>query len=220
MTTSSAFVRASRTAPVPSACAASATAPATDAIRAAVSSATASCFTGSPPWDDDPGHGAPVSGLTVGGEDQDSGRRPVCASSRFVRIVATAPRASTRARRSFPDGSQRCGATWRQPNRKEPPMQTDTINPATILVLANETVEADELLDVIERSAGGEANVLVVAPALNSRLRHWASDEDTARDLAKDRLQRSVEHLHGAGVDATGMIGDADPLQALRDALA
>src|SRR4029078_9458562 len=78
---------------VRSACAASATAPATDAIRAAVSSATASCFTGSPPRDDDPGHGAPVSGLTVGGEDQDSGRRPVCASSRFVRIVATAPRA-------------------------------------------------------------------------------------------------------------------------------
>ncbi len=27
-------------------------------------------------------------------------------------------------------------------------------------------------------------NVLVVAPALNSRLRHWTSDEDTARDLA------------------------------------
>ena len=43
-------------------------------------------------------------------------------------------------------------------------MHTDTINPATILVLANETAEADELLDVIERSAGGEANVLVVAP--------------------------------------------------------
>ena len=73
---------------------------------------------------------------------------------------------------------------------------------------------------MIERSAGGEANVLVVAPALNSRLRHWTSDEDAARDLAKERLQRSVEHLHAAGVDATGMIGDADPLQALRDALA
>jgi nucleotide-binding universal stress UspA family protein len=99
-------------------------------------------------------------------------------------------------------------------------MQTDTINPATILVLANETAEADTVLDVIERSAGADANVLVVAPALNSRLRHWASDEDAARDLAKERLQRSVEQLHAAGVDATGMIGDADPLQALRDALA
>ena len=93
-----------------------------------------------------------------------------------------------------------CGATWRQPNREGSLRCRPTpINPATILVLANETAEADELLDVIERSAGGEANVLVVAPALNSRLRHWASDEDAARDLAKERLQRSVEHLHARG---------------------
>src|SRR5262249_20179169 len=76
------------------------------------------------------------------------------------------------------------------------------------------------LLEVVERSAGRDANVLVVAPALNSRLRHWTSDDDGARGRAKERLQRSVERLHGAGVDATGMIGDADPLQALRDALA
>jgi nucleotide-binding universal stress UspA family protein len=99
-------------------------------------------------------------------------------------------------------------------------MQIDTINPAAILVLANETADADALRDVIERSAGNEANVLVVAPALNSRLRRWTSDEDGARDRSKERLQRSVEQLHDAGVDATGTIGDADPLQALRDALA
>jgi nucleotide-binding universal stress UspA family protein len=99
-------------------------------------------------------------------------------------------------------------------------MHTDTINPSTILVLANETADADALLEVVERSADGDANVLVVAPALNSRLRHWTSDEDGARGRAKERLQRSVERLHDAGVDATGMIGDADPLQALRDALA
>jgi hypothetical protein len=95
-----------------------------------------------------------------------------------------------------------------------------TADPATILVLANETADADTLLEVIERSAGSDANVLVVAPALNSRLRHWLSDEDDARLQAKRRLQRAVEQLHAVGVDATGMIGDADPLQALRDALA
>jgi nucleotide-binding universal stress UspA family protein len=99
-------------------------------------------------------------------------------------------------------------------------MHTDTLTPSTILVLANETADADALLEVVERSAADEANVLVVAPALNSRLRHWTSDEDDARDRAKQRLQRSVELLHAAGVDATGMIGDADPLQAMRDALA
>ena len=88
-----------------------------------------------------------------------------------------------------------------------------------ILVLANETADARELLDVIERSAPGEAEVLAVAPALNSRVRHWLSDEDAARDAAKGRLQRCVQALHRAGVDATGMLGDPDPVQALRDAL-
>ena len=95
----------------------------------------------------------------------------------------------------------------------------DHIHPAAILVLANETADADELLDVVERSAADEANVLVVAPVVNTRLRHWASDEDGARDEAKERLQRGIEHLDRAGVDATGMIGDGDPLLAMRDAL-
>ena len=99
-------------------------------------------------------------------------------------------------------------------------MATDTINPERILVIANETVDAETVLEVIETSACGEAEVLAVAPALNSRLRHWTSDEDGARERAKVRLQRSVDRLHEAGVNATGMIGDADPLQALRDALA
>jgi hypothetical protein len=98
-------------------------------------------------------------------------------------------------------------------------MCADTINPSKILVLANETADSRLLLDAIERSAGGDAEVLAVAPALNSRLRHWTSDEDGARDAAKERLQHLVEQLHRSDVDATGMIGDADPLQALRDAL-
>jgi nucleotide-binding universal stress UspA family protein len=99
-------------------------------------------------------------------------------------------------------------------------MHADTIDPSMILVLANETAESAVLLDAIGRSAGGDAEVLAVAPALNSRLRHWTSDEDAARDAAKERLQRLVAQLHDLGVEATGMIGDADPLQALRDALA
>ena len=88
-----------------------------------------------------------------------------------------------------------------------------------ILVLANETADAPELLEVIERSAPGEAEVLAVAPALDSRLRHWLSDEDAAREAAKERLQRCIHALHRSGVEATGMLGDPDPVQALRDAL-
>ncbi len=97
----------------------------------------------------------------------------------------------------------------------------NTVNPEKILVLANETADTAALVDVIATSARGRpAEVLAVAPALNSRVRHWLSDDDRARRLAKERLQRCVERLQLAGVDATGLIGDADPLQALRDALA
>jgi nucleotide-binding universal stress UspA family protein len=63
------------------------------------------------------------------------------------------------------------------------------------------------------------AEVLVVAPALNSRLRHWVSDEDAARRRAEDRVAAFVEHLERRGIHAQGRVGDADPLLAIADAL-
>jgi len=64
-----------------------------------------------------------------------------------------------------------------------------------------------------------DADVLVVAPALNSRLRHWLSDEDAARRKAAKRAAVCVDRLERAGVHAQGRVGDADPLQAIADAL-
>jgi hypothetical protein len=89
-----------------------------------------------------------------------------------------------------------------------------------ILVVANETVGGRKLLDTLrQRAEGVREEVFVVAPALNSPLRHWASDEDPARAEAQLRLERSLEKLREAGVNATGEVGDAEPLQALEDAL-
>ena len=62
--------------------------------------------------------------------------------------------------------------------------------------------------------------MLVVCPALNSPLRHWASDEDDARAEAQERLDASLAAMHGAGIHARGEIGDGDPLQAIEDAFA
>jgi nucleotide-binding universal stress UspA family protein len=64
-----------------------------------------------------------------------------------------------------------------------------------------------------------ESEVFVVAPALNSRLRHWLSDEDEARRLAGERVDATVERLERRGLHAHGQVGDADPLQAIADAL-
>jgi GABA permease len=89
-----------------------------------------------------------------------------------------------------------------------------------ILVVANETVGGERLLEEIRaRSEGYREQVLVLCPALNSALRHWVSDEDGAREAARNRLDASLERLAAEGVNARGEIGDADPLQAIEDAL-
>jgi hypothetical protein len=89
-----------------------------------------------------------------------------------------------------------------------------------ILVIANETVGGATLRDRIrERSEGVRAEVLVVAPALNSPIRHWVSDEDGARAVAETRLEASLGLLRSGGVNARGEVGDAEPLQAIEDAL-
>src|SRR5206468_12556393 len=89
-----------------------------------------------------------------------------------------------------------------------------------ILVLANETSDAPELVnDVRSRVSGGRGEVLVVAPALNSRLRQWTSDDEGARRAAEGRLLHCLDGLRRVGVDAEGVVGDADPLLAIEDTL-
>lgn len=89
-----------------------------------------------------------------------------------------------------------------------------------ILVIANETVGGDELLALLGLKAESvEEEMLLVCPALNSRVRTWTSDEDPARAEAQERLDASLARLSAAGVSARGEIGDGDPLQALEDAL-
>lgn len=91
-----------------------------------------------------------------------------------------------------------------------------------ILVVTNETARGDELRDVVLAQAGRAhppARVLVVAPALNSRLRHWLSDDAAARRAAIARVHDCVSRLARAGIPAEGTIGDPDPLRAIEDAL-
>jgi hypothetical protein len=108
--------------------------------------------------------------------------------------------------------------------RKERPvLQAPPAHPAgerRILVVANETVGGRALLQEIRsRSEGVRTSVLVVCPALNSPLKTWTSDEDGARASAEARLEGSLEAIRQAGIEATGEIGDGDPLQAIEDAM-
>lgn len=90
-----------------------------------------------------------------------------------------------------------------------------------ILVIANRTCPCAELHEVIRsRGPAEELEVLAVAPALNTRLRHWVSDSDDAVAAAAARLDRAVRDLRTAGIEARGEVGDADPMWAIGDSLA
>jgi hypothetical protein len=114
---------------------------------------------------------------------------------------------------------------WYRSRQVEAPRQTASTHRGgpgerRILVIANETVGGGPLRRQIEeRSSGYETSVLVVSPALNSPLRHWASDEDPAREEARQRLEASLQRLRENGIEADGEVGDADPLQAIEDAV-
>lgn len=114
---------------------------------------------------------------------------------------------------------------WLRSRGKEPPVRESIPRAGRpderrILVIANETVGGEELLSILRSKAEGvEEQVLVVCPALNSQVRHWASDEDAARAAAQARLDASLARLREHGLQVRGEVGDGDPLQAIEDAL-
>ena len=91
-----------------------------------------------------------------------------------------------------------------------------------ILALVSEAVSADALKSAVGEDVANDAEVLVVAPALNTKTRFFLADPDPAIDRAEQVQEETVERLSEGGVDAapSGTPGEEDPLQALQDALA
>jgi hypothetical protein len=88
-----------------------------------------------------------------------------------------------------------------------------------VLVVALAPIEDPDAASEVAEIARPGAEVVVVAPALNRRLAHWASDLDEARDAAQRRLVLSLGTLAAARVDARGTVGDTDAVQAVEDTL-
>jgi hypothetical protein len=93
--------------------------------------------------------------------------------------------------------------------------------PRRVLVVTTAPDPSDELLDRLERDAGPDVEVAVVAPAADASILEWLTDDDErAREEA---LRRAAE---SAAVEALGArvvsveVGDPDPVVAVRDALA
>jgi len=89
-----------------------------------------------------------------------------------------------------------------------------------VLVIANETVAGQGLIEALKRrSAEGPLLVTVVAP-VNQPREGYVVYEDTRRASAGRRLERTLETLRGEGIAASGHVVEADPVAALKDALA
>jgi hypothetical protein len=91
--------------------------------------------------------------------------------------------------------------------------------PERILALVSEPVSGEALKTAVGRERAEAAEVLVVAPALNSRMRFLFSDADPAIERAEAVEEETVERMGEEGVDAAGDTGESDPLLALQDAL-
>ena len=101
------------------------------------------------------------------------------------------------------------------------PAPASADNQRVLVVLADrlEDPEAVEQVSSLIRGSGGEAKVMVLAPARIGFLDRWASDVEAARRDAQQRLVVSVAALAAAGVQAEARVGDEDLVQAVEDQL-
>lgn len=89
--------------------------------------------------------------------------------------------------------------------------------PARRVVLVSERPLSSPELDRFIAEAA-PAEVVVVAPASSGLARLGVSDPALERRAARDRLERVLRELRDRGLEATGQVGDADPLRAIDDA--
>jgi hypothetical protein len=77
-----------------------------------------------------------------------------------------------------------------------------------LLVVANRTVDSPELLDALARRAEhGPVSATLLVPTA------WSD-----RAAATERLEQAVVELRERGVQAEGVLGDADPMIAVQEA--
>jgi hypothetical protein len=93
--------------------------------------------------------------------------------------------------------------------------------PRRVLAIVPDALQAGEEIDEIRRAAnGGGSDLRIVVPAVEATaFRHTMGDVDEAKRQAEERLRASLESLREGGIEATGEVGDPDPVQAAADAL-
>ena len=93
--------------------------------------------------------------------------------------------------------------------------------PQRLLIAAGQAAESvDSLPFGVRELIDAADEVLVVTPALPTRLEWLASASDKAREQADERLQAVLGQIEALGTQASGTVGADDALLAFEDALA
>ena len=89
-----------------------------------------------------------------------------------------------------------------------------------ILVVANQTACGDELLTVLTAKLGdGPCRFTLLVPATPAA-EHATWTEGEARTLARRRMEEALTRFRAAGAeDVHGVVGDANPVRAIDDAM-
>lgn len=89
-----------------------------------------------------------------------------------------------------------------------------------LLAIATDPIRSPEAIEQIRSRAGEGAAVRLVAPAVEPTVfRHTLGDVDEATRRAGQVVESSVDALRRAGLQASGAVGDPDPVLAAEDAL-
>jgi hypothetical protein len=93
--------------------------------------------------------------------------------------------------------------------------------PRLLIVTGAAVADVGALPPLVRSLIESASEILVVTPALPSRLEWLVSDTDRVRHAADERLQTVISHLEELAPDVpmTGAIGDETPLTALADAV-
>jgi len=94
-------------------------------------------------------------------------------------------------------------------------------SPARILVVANRTATTPVLLAAVaDRAAAGDTRFHLVVPATPQGLHRLVDPEVSGRVEAQAQVEAAIPRLSAAaGGPVSGEVGDADPINAIHDAL-
>jgi hypothetical protein len=98
---------------------------------------------------------------------------------------------------------------------------TTSAPPFRLLAIVTDALDGPEPIEEIRRAGNGAGTeVRVVVPAIEATsFRHTLGDIDEPKREAEERLRAALDSLSRGGVNASGGVGDPDPVQAAQDAL-